>query len=87
MKASNTGSPGAERRGRRQPFAASAENREKIYKNSEKCALAGSLRSRDEVDPVVEEVRKRGSFDSRGLKECVRFGNGSAEVERLKQLR
>ena len=61
--------------------------RQEIDEDPEKRALAGALCSRNEVNPVIQEIGERRGFDSRGFEKRVRLGNRGTEVKPLKQCR
>ena len=60
---------------------------QEVYENSKKRAFARTLCSRNEVNTVIQEIRKGGGFDSRSFEECILFGNRISQVNLSKQCR
>src|ERR1019366_2110199 len=60
---------------------------QEVHEDSKKGAFTRALCSRNEVNTVIQEIRKRGGFDSRSFEECILFGNRISQVNPLKQCR
>lgn len=59
----------------------------KINENSKEGTFAGTFSSRDKVNLILQQICKRGSFNTGRLQQSVLFGNRGAKVQRLKEPR